>query len=52
MAIDAIGCNGEYKGDLAIFILPKYEKRKFLAGVPRYANRAERKAILKRIVSA
>lgn len=52
MAIHAVGCDGEHKGDLAVFFLPKYEKRKFLAGIPRYANLAERQAILKRIVSA
>jgi len=51
MAIHGIGCHDQYKGDLAIFFLPLFDRRRILAGVPRYRTSADRQDVLEKVVS-
>ncbi|KIK58684.1 hypothetical protein GYMLUDRAFT_60477 [Collybiopsis luxurians FD-317 M1] len=52
MALGSIGCEAEFKGDLAVFFLPKYDHLHFMRGLPRYESTDYQEEILERVISA
>ncbi|KAJ3720468.1 hypothetical protein F5878DRAFT_641934 [Lentinula raphanica] len=49
-AVKGIGCNEVYKGDIGICFLGKNQRERFLEGLPRFADAAEKRRILRKVI--
>lgn len=49
-AVDSISPRSGWKGDLVILFFDRYKAERFLEGLPRYTNAAEKRRILRKVV--
>ncbi|KAJ3831619.1 hypothetical protein EV361DRAFT_869577 [Lentinula raphanica] len=51
-AVDGIGCNEIYKGDIGICFLGKSQRDRFLDGLPRYRNADAKQRVLRKVLKS
>lgn len=49
-SLNAVDCPENYKGDIGLCFLGKYQRDRFLKGMPRFDNAMERKRILRKVL--
>ncbi|KAJ3929159.1 MAG: hypothetical protein NXY57DRAFT_963863 [Lentinula lateritia] len=51
-SLNAVDCPENYKGDIGLCFLGKYQRDRFLKGMPRFDNAMERKRILRKVLQS